>query len=131
MSDHETPPVSPAYRESSLWWKLGSSARRAGEDVVERALRLHYAAQRSDTPAWAKSAIYGAIAYFILPIDAIPDFIPLTGYSDDLTALAAALTTVSFYINDDVKGKASRKMASWLGKQSEQIEDVTKPEEKN
>ena len=39
--------------------------------------------------------IYGALAYFVLPVDAVPDAIPVAGFTDDLGALAAALGTVS------------------------------------
>ena len=116
MVDQQPEQEVEPYTDTSLWSKLSGAAKSAGSEVVERALRLHYAAQREDTPAWAKSAVYGAIAYFILPIDAIPDFVPLTGYSDDLLTLTAALTTVSLYVNDDVKLRARNKLRDWFGK---------------
>ena len=83
---------------------------RAGAEVVERALWLYYAADRPETPAWAKTTIYGALAYLILPLDAHPDLIPLTGYTDDLGVLLAAIATVTSYIDDEVKQKAAEKL---------------------
>ena len=54
-------------------------------------------------------------AYFISPIDAIPDVTPLVGFTDDLGALAAAIAMTSAYINEDVKRKTSEKLLSWFG----------------
>ena len=69
-------------------------------------------------PAWAKAIIIGALAYFIMPLDAIPDAIPVAGYSDDLGALSAALAMVAMYITEDVKAQARSKMEEWFGKQN-------------
>lgn len=103
------------YSDDSFWSKLKHFALKAGGEVVEKALWLYYAAQQPTTPAWAKTVIYGALAYFILPIDAIPDFIPIAGYTDDLGALATALVTVSMYVTEDVKEQARVKKAQWFG----------------
>ena len=108
-------PIDEQYSEKGFWEKLRGYALAAGREVVERALMLYYAAQNPETPAWAKSVIYGALAYFILPLDAIPDTIPLAGYSDDLGALALALTTVAAYVTPEVKEKARAKLRDWFG----------------
>lgn len=103
------------YSDSSFWDKVKKFALTAGKEVIEKALWLYYAAQRPETPKWAKTAIYGALAYFISPIDAIPDITPLVGFTDDLGALAAAIAMTSVYINEDVKRKTSEKLLSWFG----------------
>jgi len=103
------------YSEDSFWEKLKNFAVKAGGEVVEKALQLYYAAQEPETPAWAKTAIYGALGYFILPLDVIPDVMPGIGFTDDLGILAAAIGAVSMYINDDVKKKAEQKMQDWFG----------------
>ncbi len=103
------------YSEDGFWEKLKNFAVKAGSEIVEKALWLYYAAQDPATPAWAKTVIYGALGYFILPLDAIPDMLPGAGFSDDLGALAAAVATVAAYINDDVKAKAAKKMKDWFG----------------
>lgn len=107
-------PENTDYSEPRFWDKLKHYAKIAGTEVIEKALWLYYAAQRPETPAWAKTVIYGALAYFILPVDAIPDMVPLAGYSDDLGALASAIATVSLYISDDVKQRARDKMREWF-----------------
>ena len=103
------------YSEDSFWQKLLKFARTAGREVVEHALSLYYAAQEPDTPAWAKTVIYGVLGYFIFPVDAIPDLIPGVGFSDDLGALAAALATVAAHVTPEIKARAKEKAAEWFG----------------
>lgn len=110
----ETQETSP-YSENNFWTKIKTFAKTAGKEVIEKALFLYYAAQQPATPLWAKTAIYGALAYFISPLDAIPDLTPMLGYSDDLGILAAALVTVASYITDEVKQQAKNKMQTWFG----------------
>jgi uncharacterized membrane protein YkvA (DUF1232 family) len=105
----------PGYSEERLRSKLARHALAAGREVVEKALWLYYASRRPDVPRWAKLTIYAALAYFILPLDMIPDFTPLAGYSDDLGALTAALLTLSHYIDDEVKEKTRRRLQQWFG----------------
>ena len=100
--------------DRSLSRKLSRFATRAGLEVVEKVLWLHYAAQQPATPFWAKSVMYGALAYFVLPFDAIPDFIPGAGFTDDLGALAAAVGTVSMYIDDEVRSRARERLRRWF-----------------
>jgi uncharacterized membrane protein YkvA (DUF1232 family) len=103
------------YSEAGFRDKVKTYGKKAGREVVEKALWLFYAAKAPDTPKWAKTAIYGALAYFIFPLDAIPDFAPLVGYTDDLGVLVAALGTVASYITDDIKRQASDRLVEWFG----------------
>lgn len=82
---------------------------------MEKALWLYFAYQRPETPVWAKTMIAGALAYFILPVDAIPDFIVGVGYTDDLGALAAAIGVLSGHIDQGVREKAKLKTDDWFG----------------
>lgn len=102
------------FSEKSFWDKLKHFAKAAGQDVVERALCLYYAAQRPDTPLWAKTVIHGALTYFISPIDAVPDITPVLGYSDDLGVLVSAVLTVAMYVTDDAKQQARDKVRTWF-----------------
>jgi uncharacterized membrane protein YkvA (DUF1232 family) len=111
-------PTRADYSDPGFWDKLRRHARNAGETVVEQALQLYYALQAPATPKWAKTVILGALAYFILPTDAIPDFLPVAGYTDDLGALAAALATVKFYVTEDIKRTAKAKVAEWFGEKA-------------
>lgn len=108
-------PFSQSYTEASFREKLARHARAAGEEIVERALQLHYALRKPETPAWAKASIYGALGYFIVPLDAVPDIIPGAGYVDDLGVLAFALATVARHIDDGVRARARAKLRDWFG----------------
>lgn len=102
------------YSEEGYWEKIKTFAKQAGREVIGSSLNLYYAAQREDTPAWAKATIYGALAYFVLPIDAIPDITPVVGFSDDLGALAAATAIVAAHINAEVKQLSQAKLGEWF-----------------
>lgn len=104
-----------SYSESSFWQKLGKYAKAAGHELVEKSLWLYYAAQDPNTPLTAKTIIYSALGYFILPLDVIPDIAPVIGYSDDMAVLAAALATVAIHINANVKAQAEQKLLDWFG----------------
>ena len=102
------------FSDDGFWEKIVNFAKKAGKEVIKKGLWLYYAAQREDIPAWAKAVIYGALGYFILPLDAIPDVMPGIGFTDDLGVLAAAITTVASYIDDSVKELAREKIAEWF-----------------
>ena len=79
------------YSEAGFWQKLNTFARKAGHDLVEKSLQLYYAAESPETPTWARGVVFGALAYFVAPIDAIPDVTPGIGFTDDLGVLIGAV----------------------------------------
>jgi len=106
------------FSRTGFWKKMATRGKSAGRGVLANALYLYYAVQNERTPKWAKRVIYGALGYFIFPLDMIPDLAPLVGYTDDASVLAAALATVAFYITPDVKSQAHEKLAQWFDKTS-------------
>src|SRR5262249_30989414 len=103
------------YSEEKFWEKLKTSALAAGRKVVHKALTLYYAAKSSDTPLWAKGLMLGALGYFIFPIDAIPDAIPVVGYSDDLAVLTAAAAAVAKFLTAKHGAQADETIQRWFG----------------
>ncbi|MGQ4879225.1 YkvA family protein [Billgrantia sp. LNSP4103-1] len=103
------------FSEEGFWDKIAHSARRAGKNTLMPALKMYYSAQDPNTPLWAKTTIYGALGYFISPIDAIPDLTPFLGYTDDMGILAGALAIVAARINDKHREQARATMARWFG----------------
>lgn len=103
-----------SYSEEGFWNKLRRFGRKAGRQLVEMALQLFYALKSSDTPLWAKTVIVGALGYFISPVDAIPDVIPVLGCSDDLAVMTAALHTVASCVTDEIRAKAAAQTARWF-----------------
>ncbi|MCH7889411.1 MAG: DUF1232 domain-containing protein, partial [Proteobacteria bacterium] len=61
---------------------------------VEDALAAYYCATDRATPLYVKAVLMGALAYFIVPSDVIPDFIVGLGYTDDASVLVAAIAAV-------------------------------------
>lgn len=105
---------SDQYSDEGFWDKVKNYAKAAGESVLESALKLYYAASDSDTPTWAKTTIFGALGYFIFPIDAIPDVVPVIGYSDDLGVLVAAVAATAAHIKTEHTEKAKATLAQWF-----------------
>ena len=104
-----------SYSESELWTKLKRFAKKAGAKLVFLVLELHYAFRSPNTPAWAKTVIVSALVYFICPVDAIPDTIPVIGFSDDLAALIAAARAVGVCLTPEVVAQAKAKHREWFG----------------
>lgn len=78
--------------------------------LAETFLSAFYAAIDPKTPAGAKAILFGAIGYFIVPIDLIPDMLGAMGYSDDLAVILAAIRAVEGSITDIHRDKAK----AWL-----------------
>ena len=77
-------------------------------------LLLYYAYSGDNVPSWAKKIIIGSIAYFVSPIDSIPDLTPFIGMTDDLGVLTFGLVTIACYITDDTRVKAKEKLSGFL-----------------
>lgn len=105
---------SASYTDDGFWEKVKGYARAAGEEVLEPALKMYYAALDADTPSWAKGTIFAALGYFISPIDAVPDITPMIGYVDDLGVLAAALAATAANIKDEHVKKAKETLKHWF-----------------
>lgn len=116
---------SKSYSEKSFFDKIKNVAKKAGISVVYAGLLLFYTLQKPLLPKWAKRTIIGALGYFIVPFDVIPDFIPVGGYADDLGAIVLALGAIAMFIDDEVKNKARAKLKDWFGEYDEKlIEEV-------
>jgi len=103
------------YNEENFWKKVKKTAVKAGAKAIYLALKLYYAMKDPDTPVWAKGTIAGALGYFILPIDLIPDALPVVGFTDDIALMSAALLAVAKSITPKIKEQARQKMLDWFG----------------
>lgn len=102
------------YSDDAFWAKVKRFAKKAGAKVIYFAFMLYYALVSPNTPGWAKTVIISALAYFICPIDLIPDTIPIIGFTDDLAALAAALKAVNVCITPEIAAQAKAKLNDWF-----------------
>ncbi len=103
------------YSESRLLGKLSKVAEKAGQKIVYAVMLLYYVIQSPGISKGDKATIIGALGYFILPLDLFPDFIPLVGFTDDLSAILLAIHAVWKNITPDVKAKASAKVSGIFG----------------
>lgn len=103
------------FSNSGLWNKVKSVAQKAGVKVVYAVLLLYYVTIDENVSAGDKAKIYGALDYFILPIDFIPDITLGVGYADDMAALLWALKAVWDNITPDIERKAKAKLHEWFG----------------
>lgn len=108
----ETANYQMEFSYSKFWTKVKELANEAGRKIVYQALLLYYVFVAPDVPYQQKLTILGALGYLICPLDLIPDFIPVVGYSDDLAALAAAIAVVQSSITPAIKEQAQNKVDS-------------------
>lgn len=111
----DVPNSLPPYSEETLWEKIKRYALKAGRAVIHHVLLLYGIAKDPDTPMWIRVIIWGALAYFINPFDAIPDITPVVGFSDDLGALAAALAAAQAYAKPEHHEWANERIKEWFG----------------
>jgi uncharacterized membrane protein YkvA (DUF1232 family) len=103
------------FSDSRFWDTVRRIAKRAGSEVIEEAITLYHCLRDPDTPAWARATIAGALGYFILPTDLIPDFIPVVGFTDDLGVFVAASACVAIHIKPEHRERAQRQIETWFG----------------
>jgi uncharacterized membrane protein YkvA (DUF1232 family) len=77
------------------------------EDLVA----AYYCAFDRDTPRHVQVALIGALAYFILPFDVVPDMMPALGFTDDAAVLATAIRLVAGHIGERHRQAARRVLA--------------------
>jgi uncharacterized membrane protein YkvA (DUF1232 family) len=94
--------------ETGVKRKFWEKLRRVGGRIpfAEDLVAAFYCATDPSTPSRVKLILMGAIAYFVLPTDAVTDFLPLIGFADDAAVLAAAITQVASSITEEHRDKA-------------------------
>lgn len=96
----------------SFWRKLTAVAARI--PFAEDLLAAYYCAFDRTTPLAVKATLVGAIAYFVLPIDAIPDVMPILGFTDDAAVLTTALRLVASHVTPEHRTLAQEKLRAMM-----------------
>ena len=102
------------YSEDSFWKKMKGFAGKAGIKVVYLALLLYYMLVDEAVELKSKLTIVAALGYFVFPFDLIPDFLPIIGFTDDLSVLMIATSIVKRNINETHRIKARKTMEQWF-----------------
>jgi uncharacterized membrane protein YkvA (DUF1232 family) len=91
-----------------FWPKLKRNLARLpfAEDLVA----AFYCAFDPATPLRAKAVLLGALAYFVMPLDVVPDFLLGLGFTDDLTVLLTAYGIVRAHLKPEHREKAKAKI---------------------
>jgi len=87
-----------------FWPKLGKVF--ASVPFAEDLVAAYYCAFDRSTPLRAKGILLAALAYFVMPIDAIPDFILGLGFTDDLTVIVTAIAMIRSHMKIEHREKA-------------------------
>jgi uncharacterized membrane protein YkvA (DUF1232 family) len=95
----------------SFWRKVRRVAARI--PFAEDLLAAYYCAFDRETPLAVKATLVGALAYFVLPVDAIPDVLPVIGFTDDAAVLATAIKLVASHIRPVHREAAKNKLAEF------------------
>lgn len=103
------------YSDEGFWEKVTRGAKSLGTKVLRPGFELYYSLESSDTPMWAKSVAVGALGYFILPIDLVPDFAPVIGFADDIVTMSAAISSLGRYVTKEIKDKAEKRANGIVG----------------
>jgi uncharacterized membrane protein YkvA (DUF1232 family) len=103
------------YSDEKFLEKMKAFGAKAGKGLVEQAFIMWYVLHDPNTPTPAKLTIAGALAYWILPIDMIPDLLPAVGFTDDISVIAAAITSIAISITPDAKAKAKQQTEALFG----------------
>jgi uncharacterized membrane protein YkvA (DUF1232 family) len=109
LDDDEKAAREEARVRREFWPKFRRFAARLpfAEDLVA----AYFCAFDRNTPRKVQVALIGALAYFVLPFDFIPDMLPLIGFADDAAVLATAMRLVSTHIGPQHREAARRVIA--------------------
>ena len=77
---------------TGFWAKFRRVARKI--PFAEDLLAAYFCTLDSQTPGRVRVILIGAIAYFVMPLDAVADFLPVLGFADDAALIATAIAQV-------------------------------------
>lgn len=98
-----------ARLKHAVWTKLKRALARV--PFAEDLLAAYYCAFDRDTPRHVQAALIAALAYFVVPLDTIPDLMPALGFADDAAVLATAIRMVAGHVTERHRAAAKRALA--------------------
>ncbi len=113
MSDPSQLARDEARVRAGFWQKARRTLGRV--PFSEDAVAAFHCATDSATPLPIRATLFGALAYFVLPLDAVPDFMLGLGFADDAAIIATAIAAAKVHITEDHRAKAR----AWLLKAPE------------
>ena len=83
---------------------------KAGRSIAKPALEVLEMAIDPLTPTNVRISLIASLAYLIMPLDLLPDFMPVIGFSDDFVALTAVLSIWSKYMTPAIRIRAEERL---------------------
>ncbi|MGR2805403.1 YkvA family protein [Vibrio harveyi] len=114
VSDDVLDQTMQAPDEKTFWRKMKNSVKKAGEEIAVMGIKSWLAMADSNTSVRHKAILGGALAYFVLPTDMVPDVLAGVGFTDDMAALTLAANSVGNAITDEHEEQAREKLSSMV-----------------
>lgn len=99
-----------AFTAANFQKKMKALGGRGTYELLEKAFQLYYLAKSPNVPLWAKGLVVGALGYFIVTPDAVPDITPVLGFADDLSVMLSALAAVAAHLSPEIKERVERRL---------------------
>ena len=113
---HEVQKYGTYYSDNRFWKKVERVAKKVGATVLLPVFTLYYMLQDDKVSLQHKAYIVGALGYFILPIDLIPDgILPVIGFTDDIAVMTLVLKLVKDSITHEIKARANARVSEIIG----------------
>lgn len=113
---HEVQKYGTYYSDNRFWKKVERVAKKVGATVLLPVFTLYYMLQDDKVSLQHKAYIVGALGYFILPIDLIPDgILPVIGFTDDIAVMTLVLKLVKDSITPEIKARANARISEIIG----------------
>lgn len=119
---HEIQKYGTYYSDRRFWKKIERVAKKVGATVLLPVFTLYYMLHDDKVPFRHKAYIIGALGYFILPIDLIPDgILPILGFTDDIAVMSMVLKLIKDSVTPEIRARANARVSQIMG--TDRIED--------
>jgi uncharacterized membrane protein YkvA (DUF1232 family) len=95
-------------RPERFWRKVARALARL--PFAEDLIAAYLCALDDATPGYVRAVLLGAVAYFVLPADMIPDILAGLGFTDDASVIAAAIAAVGRHLTPEHRAEARRRL---------------------
>lgn len=111
----DTTKYADKYSDEGFKSKMKRLGKKMGGKLLYNVYVLYYVLKSRDVPVRVKAEILGALGYVLFPLDLIPDFIPVLGFTDDLAAITFVVQQAHAQITPGIQQKAEKKVYKLIG----------------
>ena len=124
----EATSYSKYYDDKRFWRKVRRIAQKVGGSVLKPVLLLFYMMKSDAVSLKDKAYIVGALGYFVLPIDIVPDFLAGLGYTDDLAVITLLIKYLKDNITPEIEMRVDAKIRDLMETKEEQEQEKEQPQ---